>query len=512
MQRACDWLIDTLPTSNKILLLFDGLDEVGEADKRREQIKQLVQDVATVWPNARILVTSRTYAYQEQAWKLDNFAEAELDRLSKGQIKQFIHKWYDHLAALGRINPETAEKRANRLEGEILRNPRLLTLAEKPILLTLIASQHAWHGRNLPEKRDQLYEQAVDLLLDRWERRRLADSADPEAEVETYEPSLAEWLNTDKSSIRALLQALAFDAHSRQTAEQQTPDIAEADLVSGLMALSQNRDARPWRLVDYLRDRAGLLLPRGDKVYSFPHRTFQEYLAACHLTAADDFPDNVAELIFVEPEKWREVALLAAARQSETPAMLWQFAEALCYKPAPDLDDDTILNSPLPEQAETAASWGAHLAAQALVESANLEKVASRNQTKVDRINRWLIHLMRRAALPAYERALAGAHLDALGDPRPEIIDIDHAQFCYVPPGPFNMGQPDAKSITSVTCSPTATGSAAPRSPTAIFRPLSMKRATSTATFGRRRLKPSIGKQVKDLRDCWILISENERV
>ena len=86
----------------------------------------------------------------------------------------------------------------------------------------------------------------------------------------------------DRARVRGLLNELAYEAHAAQ------PDLhghgrraRGASWSSGLMRLSQNPDLRPARLVEYLSERAGLLLPRGVGVYTFPHRTFQEYLAAC---------------------------------------------------------------------------------------------------------------------------------------------------------------------------------------------------------------------------------------
>ena len=72
------------------LILLDGLDEVPDADQRRVQVKQAVQGFAADFSRCRFLVTSRTYAYQRQDWKLDGFAEAVLSPFTPAQIARFV--------------------------------------------------------------------------------------------------------------------------------------------------------------------------------------------------------------------------------------------------------------------------------------------------------------------------------------------------------------------------------------------------------------------------------------
>jgi predicted NACHT family NTPase len=131
------------------LLLLDGLDEVPEADHRREQIKTVVEEFAAVFPRVVILVTSRTYAYQPQDWKLRDFAEATLEPFGRTQIRNFIERWYDYVGQVRSLSDEEARGRATLLNRTIESNQRLHELATRPLLLTLMASLHAWRGGTL---------------------------------------------------------------------------------------------------------------------------------------------------------------------------------------------------------------------------------------------------------------------------------------------------------------------------------------------------------------------------
>lgn len=423
------------------LLLLDGLDEVPEAQKRRASVKQAVLDFRRQFPRVRILLTSRTYAYQRQAWRLPGFAEAVLAPFQPEQIDDFINKWYNHIAQTRKgLHQDEAQGRATILKQAVRQNQHLRDLASRPLLLTLMASLHSWRGGSLPDDREQLYEESVELLLDIWERPKIVHNRAGKAVLQTE--SMAEWLRAPQSIVRKALEALAFDVHAGQRETTGAADIAEARLVEALLRATHDPDMRPARVVEYIRDRAGLLTNKGEAVYSFPHRTFQEYLAARHLTEAN-FPGLLVQLVREEPERWREVLLLAAAKVARgTPYAAWMLVNKLCPYPCD------------PERGDVAGEadwWAALLAGQALVETEIHEALDPAldqdNLATLAAVRSWLQTLVSTGQLAATDRASAGRTLALIGDQRAGVgvrNGLPDLSWVAIEPGPFLMGSNQA--------------------------------------------------------------------
>jgi len=424
-------------------ILLDGLDEVPEARQRREVLIEAVAKLTQVLPKnkTRVLVTARPYAYADPRWQLAGFAELALAPFNEGQVDRFIERWYQAVRSALGWNPATAAGKGAELRAALRERAYLGDLASRPLLLTLMATLHSSWGK-LPEDRADLYEETVKLLLSRWQRAREVRRPDGELEVE---PSIAQALGMGEARLRAALESLAYAVHQRQRAqperEDAPADITEADLLVAFKPLLG--EVAPDTLLGYLRDRAGLLVAREEGVYAFPHRTFQEYLAACHLADRPDFAVELKALACADPAWWREVCLLGIGKARR--GGVGQAAG--------------VVNVLLPAEPEDVADrctahWQlAVLAGLALTELRLREQAQGRDHyaALLRRARRWLVQLVEGGHLSARERAEAGDVLGQLGDPRfdPDFFHLPcryrgqpepRHGFIEIPPGPFVMG------------------------------------------------------------------------
>ena len=418
------------------LLLLDGYDEVPDAHDLRAFVQEAVRGFRKQLPGVRILLTSRTYAYQPETVRLPAFTASVLAPFSDEQIDLFVDAWYAHHARWkrGRL-AENATGRATRLKYAIRHRLYLQALARRPLLLTLTAALHAWWQAELPESREQLYEDSVDLLLYRWERRK--QFLDEDGQPKAQEESAAEWFKVPQDAIKKAFEEMAFKAHKEQPDRRGVADIELRDVVAALLKAAP--DTRQARVIEYIKDRAGLLIDRGADVYCFPHRTFQEYLAARYLTGAK-FPRQIVALVQADVERWREAVLLAGAKVARgTPSSAWQLAQKLC-SPLAAAPGEWTSDSP---------AWSlALLAGQLLIETGiafGEDLDCDERQCRLH-IVQTLVRLVDQGQLGSVDRAAAGIALARLGDPRPGVgvkDGLPELDFTteLLPAGKFKLGE-----------------------------------------------------------------------
>jgi len=408
-----------------LLMLLDGLDEVPT--EQRQRVVDIVKDCCLRYPWHRYVVTCRPYAYIGQPWQLQGFHEVTLAPFSSEQIEHFVENWYQQLAARGRFTSQEADSRAALLKAAVQRQD-LVGLAERPMLLTVMAQLHSFRSK-LPEDRTQLYADTVQLLLQRWDARFGGEEG---LLTKLDIPGLK------MSDLEAGLYEVAYRAHEGCATSEGTADIDEADLRKWLAPYLGRDWNKAGDFVEYIRERAGLLIRHKTEAYTFPHRTFQEFLAACYLVGMPDYPGEAARLVSTDADRWRDVFVLAAGHAART-HRLSQAVSAVNALLPHDLDQ---VAKPLQPD------WtAANLSGESLLEIGLVG--VEREQAGVRLLGRtreWLAAaVIRDKELEAHQRARAGDTLGLLSDPR---FDPDHWHlpaepllgFVHIPAGKFRMG------------------------------------------------------------------------
>jgi len=389
-------LLEALENGSALVLL-DGLDEVP--DERRDLIRQTIIDfIQRNHRGNRYIVTCRILSYTQEAWKLPGMTEETIAPFDEDQIANFVRAWYTALAELREIDPATAVRRAKELIAE-MENEQVGKIAQNPMLLTVMAIVHNHQGA-LPKEIARLYQDCVNLLMQKWRP--------------TAATSLMTALGVRDVDLDQMLEQIAYKAHSKQAEWQGAADIPEYEII-GIARMRLGNDLNKAGIFcDYVEKQAGLLIGRGQvaagwRVFSFPHRTFQEFLAG-RWAANNDFPEIAPELA-ERGANWREALMLATGHlvfnQGQTTLAL-SAVDSLC---------------PSDDAPQTELDWQKVWLAGDMLKLIGLERAEATRKGPglIKRLRQRLVDLIEDGHLPPVERAAAGRTLSVLGDPRPGV-------------------------------------------------------------------------------------------
>ena len=421
-------LLETLK-SEGALFLFDGLDEVANLALRPivvEAVENFTNAYCRANPKSTFLVTCRTYSYQDKRWQLTHWPQHELALLTDEQIRRFVTLWYDQHTLLDQKRAieygEKKQKLMDALQPDDRR--RLSEVARFPIILTVMAVVHASY--ELPDSRAQVYKQCVDLLFEKWNAKRAIMGQEQTRNI------LAE-LNVPRARIDQALYEIAFEAHRGRDDDDASGGLVTEKLVSGVMTEYLQDIEKVGVFLDYCQKANGLLMLQGTvtlpgrdamlrRVFTFPHLTFEEYLAGRYLDGRGG--EIVRELLDQAHDRWREVTKL--------------LAEYLCFESADLARMNNLLealSSPFPQNPRNEDWRALWLAGELLTLYKRAFPKAYRFE---DEIIANLRKLLDAAALTPRERAAAADILDELGylpADLHEFIAVSREQIT------FNMGK-----------------------------------------------------------------------
>jgi hypothetical protein len=284
----------------RCVVLLDGLDEIAQADQRLA-VADWVQRKITTHPDDHFVVTSRSFGLPAP---LTAQADVLVVRpFTAEQVQLFIDRWSlaaerHATGAAGRTARRAVRLRAResaaRLSSLLQEHSALRDLATNPLLLTMIATAHRYRGA-LPGSRADLYGEICQVLLSR--RGQAKDL-----------PQLLSW-----PAKQTLLSALAY-----QMMRDHVTDL-RADRVLEILRPQLERFSASVSGQAFLDDMAnnGLFAESATGRYAFTHLTFQEYLAARHVSAAPDLTASLADN--VSDPWWHETILLYAAAADASP-------------------------------------------------------------------------------------------------------------------------------------------------------------------------------------------------
>jgi hypothetical protein len=147
-----------LEQGGRALIVFDGLDEIFDPGLREEVTKR-IEAFAALYPQTRVIVTSRVFGYRRTILDAAGFTHWMLQDLDRIQIDAFTSTWY---RASCQGNPAEENRLRDRLMAAIKDSAAVAELAGNPMLLTILAI--IGRRQELPRERRAVYDRHAKII------------------------------------------------------------------------------------------------------------------------------------------------------------------------------------------------------------------------------------------------------------------------------------------------------------------------------------------------------------
>lgn len=297
--------IHDLAENSPILLILDGLDEIGSDELRdlaleraKEAISRFEHDLQS---DLRVIITSRPPAIAGRQAQIATYSRVSLAALSTDRVNDYLKRWLN----VQLHHDEQERQRVYRSFDARRNEPHVEALIKNPMQLSVLLHFVYLKGDAFPGRRAELYQEYFKIVID----RDVEKSPD---------------LRKDRDLVEALHRFLGFQIHVLTEAKQADGSLVRSELLAQVGTWLENRgddQSKAHQLFKLGEERLGLVVVlRGEGAsarYGFEIQPIREYFAASHINEILEI--NAHDLFekMVRRPFWREVALFLAGLRRE---------------------------------------------------------------------------------------------------------------------------------------------------------------------------------------------------